>query len=279
MSADVRRRRGSRQLGVHVALATIVFVGLFPYLFMVFTSLKSNEQYYASAIAPPWPLHPENYVIAWDQVRPYLVTSIAIAVATILATVVLATVSAYVFARYRFVGRKVLFGLIALLMMIPGISSLIPLFVLMRDLRLLNTYVVLVIPHVVAGVVLGTLLIRTYIEQLPGELFEAAQMDGASGLRIFGQIMVPLVLPVIATVSIITVIAVWNDFFWPFLTVTDDSMRIVSTGLTFFQGRNATNWGPLFAGYVIASLPLLLLFTFLSKYFLAGVQGGMPGGK
>ena len=93
----------------------------------------------------------------------------------------------------------------------------------------------------------------------------------------YRSVMLPLSLPVLGTISLITVSEVWNDFFWPLLVISDNNLRTVSVGLQFFQGQNATDYGPLMAGYLIASFPLVLLFTFLSKYFLAGVQGGVPG--
>jgi ABC-type glycerol-3-phosphate transport system permease component len=258
-------------------LSVIVFVGLFPFLFMLVTSFKTNQQYYESWWLPTLPLHVENYARAWAQVEPYFVTSLIVASVSIVGSIGLCSVAAFVFARYRFLGRNLLFGLVAALLMVPGIASLIPTFVLMRDLGLLNTRIVLAIPHVVGGAVLGTLLMKTFVEQLPQELFDAARVDGAGGPRMFASITLPLSLPVIGTIALVTVIGVWNDFFWPLLTVTDNELRTVSAGLQFFQTQNATEYGPLFAGYAIASVPLLLLFVFLSKYFLAGLQGGLPG--
>jgi ABC-type glycerol-3-phosphate transport system permease component len=271
------RRRRSGQTTVILALSLIAFIGLFPFLFMLMTSFKTNQQYYGTFWRPTLPLHLENYSTAWQQIQPYFVTSLLVAAASIVGTLLLCTVAAFVFARYEFVGRKVLFAIVALLLMVPGISSLIPLFVLMRDLGILNTRLVLVLPHVAGGAVLGTLLMKTFVEQMPQELFDAARVDGASGPRMFWSIMMPLSLPVIGTISLVTVIGVWNDFFWPLLTIADNNLRTVSAGLQFFQTQNATEYGPLFAGYALASIPLLLLFLFMSKYFLAGLQGGLPG--
>ncbi len=270
-------RRRSGQTLVVLALSLIAFVGLFPFLFMLVTSFKTNQQYYATFWRPTLPLQLENYSTAWQQIQPYFVTSLLVAAAAIAGTLLLSTVAAFVFARYEFFGRKALFALVALLLMVPGISSLIPLFVLMRDLGILNTRLVLVIPHIAGGAVLGTLLMKTFVEQIPQALFDAARVDGASGPRMFWSIMLPLSLPVVGTISLVTVIGVWNDFFWPLLTIADNNLRTVSAGLQFFQTQNATEYGPLFAGYALASIPLLLLFLFMSKYFLAGLQGGLPG--
>lgn len=275
--APTRRRRPRRQYGVHAGLIVLVFASLAPYLFMLVTSFKSNEQYYENFWAPAFPLHWENYATAWHQVQPYLVASLVVAAASLLGIIAVSLVAAFVFARFRFPGRNALFVLIAALMMVPSIASLIPLFVMMRDMDMLNTYWVLIIPHIATGAVLGTILMRTFIAAIPQTIFDAAQIDGASTPRIFLSIMMPLSLPVIGTVALVTVQSVWNDFFWPLLTITDNALRTVSVGLLFFQGQSGTAYGPLFAGYLVASIPLLVLFVVFSKYFLAGIQGGVAG--
>jgi len=272
-----RRHTPASQWVAGILLSVLVFVGLFPFLFMFVASFKTNEQFYASYWSPSWPLHLNNYVDAWKQVQPYFITTIIVAVAAIVGTLVLSSMAGFVFARYFFPGRRFLFGMVAALLMVPSIASLIPLFVLMSDFDLLNTRIVLVLPQIAGNVVLATILIKTFTEGIPQEMFDAARVDGANGVRMFRSIMLPLSLPVLGTVALLTVINVWNDFFWPLLTVTQNDLRTVSVGLSFFQGQNVTSWGPLFAGYTLASIPLLLLFTFLSKYFLAGIQGGVPG--
>lgn len=272
-----RTRRRSRQWGVKGVLAVLVGMTMFPYLFMIITSAKDNLQIAEHYWAPVLPIHWENYATAWQQIQPYMISSVIVAAAAIVGIVILSLVAGFVLARYSFPGRRFFFVMIAALLMVPNICALIPLFVMMRDLKLLNTYAVLILPHIAGGCVLGTILMKTFIEGIPQELFDAARMDGAGGIRIFTSIMAPLSLPVIGTVALITVNGVWNDFFWPLLTITKDELRTVSVGLLFFQGQSGTDYGPMFAGYLLASLPLLLIFTFLSKYFLAGIQGGLPG--
>lgn len=276
-----RRRRKSRgirrQTGLHVSVILLILVGLAPYLFMLTTSFKNNQQFAESYWLPAFPLQWGNYATAWQQIAPYLAASLIVAAGSIVLIIAISLLSGFVLARYRFLGRNFLFMMIAALMMIPGIASLIPLFIMVRDMGLINTYAVLMIPHVAGGVVLGTILMKTFIEGIPQSLFDAAQIDGAGGVRLFRSIMLPLSLPVIGTVGLITINGVWNDFFWPLLTVTQNELRTASVGLLFFQSQSGVNYGPMFAGYLIASIPLLLLFTFLSKYFLAGVQGGLPG--
>lgn len=273
------RRRRRIDLMAGTVLAILTFVGLFPYLFMLFTSFKTNNQFYKSYWAPTLPLHFSNYGSAARQIAPYLLTSVIVAATATIGAVSLGALTAYVLSRYRFPGRLVFFALIAVLMMVPGIASLIPLFILMRSLGLLNSLPVLILPAITGGLILAVILIKTFIDQLPQEVFEAAQIDGATGPRMFFSLMLPLARPIIGTVALMNVIAVWSEYFWPELTVTTNSLRTIPVGLQFFQGQNVTSYGPMFAGFILASLPLLVLFVFLSKYFLAGLQGGIPGSQ
>lgn len=276
---SVRRpkSRGPRQIGLKAVLILFVTVSLGPYLFMVITSFKTNQQFADSFWQIAFPMQFSNYSVAWNQVAPYLWNSIFVSFVSMIAILVIASISGFVMARYRFAGRNLIFGAVLVLMMVPGLSTLIPLFILMKDLGFLNTYIALVVPYTAGGVILGTILIRNFVEGIPQTIFDAARVDGANGVRMYRSIMLPLSLPVLGTIALVTVSAVWNDFFWPLLVITDNNLRTVSVGLQFFEGQNATEWGPLMAGYLIASLPLVLLFTFLSKYFLTGVQGGIGG--
>lgn len=272
-----RMTRPRRQIGLKSVLIILAAVALAPYLFMVVTSVKTNQQFADSFWQISFPLHFENYAVAWNQVAPYLFNTAIVAVISIVLILVIASISGFVLARYRFGGKKFIYGAVLVLMMVPGLANLIPLFILMKDLGLLNTYIVLVVPYTAGGVVLGTILIRNFVEGIPQAIFDAARIDGASGARMYRSIMLPLSLPVLGTIALLTVSEVWNDFFWPLLVISDNNLRTVSVGLQFFQGQNMTDYGPLMAGYLIASLPLVVLFVFLSKYFLAGVQGGVPG--
>ncbi|NOL39705.1 carbohydrate ABC transporter permease [Kribbella sandramycini] len=246
---------------------------------MIITSGKTNQQFERSFWAPDLPFHLENYATAWNQIRPYLLNSVQVAVISIVITAVIASVSGFVLSRYRFPGRRLLYGLVLVLMAVPGITNLIPLFVMMRDFNLLNTYVVLVIPYATGGIVLGTILMRNFIDAIPQSIYDAARVDGAGAIRMYTHVTLPLSFPALGSISLITLTTVWNDFFWPLLVISDDRMRTVSVGLQYFQGQNAISYGPLMAGYLLASVPLVVVFVLLSKYFLAGVQGGLAGSQ
>ena len=258
-------------------LTFLVIVGLFPYVFMFSTSLKDNNQFFHNYWLPSPPFHWDNYITAWGQISVYMLNSLIIAGASIVGILILGSIMAFVFARYQFPGRDFLFLMIVSLLMVPSIASLVPLFVLMKDLNLLNTRLVLILPYIAGGVIFAVFLMRTFFQQVPDEIFDAARLDGASGTQLYLRVMLPLSGPIVASIAMVTLINIWNDYFWPLVTTSDDSLRTVSIGLAFFQGQNITLWGPLFAGYAIASLPLLIVFMFASRYFVTGLQAGSGG--
>ena len=271
----VNRRRKTEQTILIFSLGFLAFLGLFPYIFMVLTSFKNNQQFVDSYWGLPVPIHFENYAAAWEQTKNYFATTFIVVAATIAATLFLGLLSGFILSRFIFVGRQFLFTCVGLLLMVPWIAALIPLFVLSKDLKMLNTIWVLIVPMIAGNAVLSVILFKNYIDAVPQELFDCAVVFGATGPQIFRYVVVPLSFPVVGTISLLTMINVWNEYFWPLLTVTDDTLRTVSVGITFFQGQNETDYGGLMAGYTLASIPLLLLFTFLSKYLLAGIQGGL----
>jgi multiple sugar transport system permease protein len=245
---------------------------------MIVTSLKDNNQFRTSYWIPSLPFHFENYTAAWNQISVYIMNSLIIACSSLVGVLILSSIAAFVFARYNFLGRNFLFTMIAALLMVPSISSLVPLFILVRDMGLINTRLSLILPYIASGSIFATFLMRAFFQQVPNELFEAAHIDGAAGWQSYFYVMLPLSGPIIGTIILLTLTTVWNDYFWPLLTLTDDSLRTVTTGLAFLQGQNVTLWGPLFAGYVLASLPLVVVYFFASRYFIAGVGGVVGGG-
>lgn len=274
-AAPRRTKQKLHQASLISILTLLAFIGLFPYIFMVITSLKTNQQVVDSYWSLPFPAHFENYVAAWGQTKDYFFVTALVVFTSVIAVLFLGLLTGFIFSRYAFVGKNFLFTLVGLLLMVPSISALIPLFVLVKDLKMLNTIWVLIIPAIAGNCVLAVILFRNFVQSIPQELFEAAVVSGASGPQIFRYIVIPLTYPIIGTVSLLTMINIWNDYFWPLLTVTDDKLRTISIGISFFQGQNATDYGGLMAGYTLASLPLLILFAFLSKYFLAGISGGL----
>ncbi len=255
----------------------LVFFGIitfYPFVFLIVSSLKNNTQFYHEFWLPTWPLRFYNYSIAFSRIYRYILNSICYSSVTILGVAVLASVSGFVFARYQFPGKQPLFYAFISLMMVPGVLTLAPRFILVRNLGLLNHPLALILPWIAGGQVLSTWLMRTYFQSIPAELFEAARIDGASDLHVFRLVAVPLARPMLATIAISTLIGTWNDLIWPLVTISDRRWMPLAQGLVQFSSSFETEWGPLFAGYVIASLPLLVVFTFTARYFVAGLTSG-----
>jgi ABC-type glycerol-3-phosphate transport system permease component len=268
-------KRRFQQFSIISILSFLAFVAIFPYMIMVLTSLKNNQQVVDNYWGLPIPAHFENYKSAWNQTKGYFITTFTIVVAVVASVIFLGLMTGFIFARYKFFGRNFLFTMIGVLLMVPSIASLIPLFVLSKNLHLLNTIWVLIVPYIPANAILAVILFKNFMEAMPQELFDAAVVSGANGRQIFRYIAVPLSVPVVGSVLILTMLNVWNDYFWPLLTISNNSLRTISIGISFFQGQNATDYGSLMAGYTLASLPLILCFIFVSKYFLAGISGGL----
>jgi len=258
----------------HALLLALLFFTFYPFLFLLMTSLKDNDQFFHRFWSVPHPVRWENYREAWGAIQHYIFNSVLVSTASVVGVLGVASLSAYVFARHRFPGSTVLFYAILGLLMFPGVLTLISAFVWMKQLHLLNTRWALVLPYIAGGQVFAIFVLRSFLAALPEELFEAARLDGASELQIFLRLALPLSKSILGTLAIMNLISTWNDYVWPLIVLSDDSKKTLSIGLAFFQGAYNTTYGPLMAGYVIASLPLLALFLFTMRHFMRGLMSG-----
>lgn len=267
-------RRRVKDSSTHLILIFLAVLMLYPFVFMLMTSFKDTFQFYHSFWAPTSPLHWENYFAAWKEVKQYILNSIIVTSSSCVGILITSSIAAYVFARYKFPGSTFLFYAIFFLLMIPSILTLIPSFILVRDLGLLNTRWVLILPYIATGQAFAILVLRTFFISLPNSLFEAAKIDGATSFQIYYKIALPLSKPILATIAIKDALLIWNDFLWPLVTIQDDNLRVVTTGIYKFSGEYSTNYGPLFSGYTIVSIPMLILFIFSVRYFVRGFSAG-----
>jgi ABC-type glycerol-3-phosphate transport system permease component len=230
---------------------------------------------YRDAMSHLWRDATRGYTFSWQTLRPYLLNSIIVCVATVFGVVIVSSISAYVFSRYRFPGGKGLFLAVLSFMMIPGILTLVPSFLLVKKLGLLNSLWVLILPYVAGGQVVAIFLFKGFFDGLPNELFESARLDGAGHLRLYWHIVLPLSRQIIAVVAIINTLGAWNNFLWPFITNSDDNYHVIASGLyVMSQSTAAANYSAMYASYVLASIPLLVLFIYATRPFMAGVTGG-----
>ncbi len=278
MSITTVRKRSAaafrHDLPLQVGLLFFGVLTFFPLVIIVISSFKNNTQFYQSFWGPALPLNFVNYAIAFDRLYRPILNSIVYSSATIFFVAALSSITGFVFARYKFPGKQALFYLFISLMMVPGVLTLAPRFVLVRNLGILNQPLALIIPWTSTGLVLSTWLMRSYFESIPQALFDAAKVDGAADRQVFAQIALPLARPMLATVAITSLIATWNDLIWPLVTITSREWMPLAQGLVQFSSSFETEWGPLFAGYVIASIPLLIVFMFALRQFVSGLTAG-----
>jgi ABC-type glycerol-3-phosphate transport system permease component len=271
MTLVVRRARMS---SLHVLLWLLIALTFYPFLLMVITSFKDNPEFYQSFFWFSLPLHPANYAQAWTEISPYMLNSVIVTVLSTAGVVLVSALAAYAFARFAFPGKELLYYLIIALMMVPGVLTLIPSFVLVKNLGLPDTRWALILPYIAGGDVFAIFVLRAFFASLPEELFEAARIDGAGELGVFWRIGLPLTVPALGTIAILQVLACWNDYIWPLIVLFDEPLKTLTLGLVEFQGRHTTDWGPLMAGYTIASIPLVILFALTTRTFIKGLTSG-----
>ncbi|HZO88339.1 MAG TPA: carbohydrate ABC transporter permease [Chthonomonadaceae bacterium] len=283
--SSARRRR---ELALHLPLALLVALTFYPFLFLLQTSLKDNPQFFHDFWGLHPPFHWSNYADAWGAINHYIGNTLIVTISTVIGTVAVAALSAYTFARHRFPGREFLFYAILSLMMVPGVLTLISAFMWMKHFPLaggndlwgeggnglLNSHLALILPGIAGGQVFAIFILRSFMASLPEELFEAARIDGAGEWLLFSRIAVPLSRPILGTIAIMGTLSTWNDYVWPYIVLSDDARKTLSVGLAFFRGAYATTYGPLMAGYVLASLPLLVLFLLTMRTFISGLTSG-----
>lgn len=274
MPTPARQFRKRPQWAEHLALGVLAALCLLPFAILLVLSLKSTSQFEHERWTFSWPLHPENYKAAWSVINTYIFNSIIISSGAAVGVVVLSALAGFALARGRFRGRNGLFILIISGLMIPGVLYLVPKFVLFSNFGLLNTRWALWLAYWTEGQIFGIFLFRSYFESLPEGLLEAARVDGAGPFAQFLHIAFPMAKPIAGTLAVINVMFTWNDIIWQWLAISDDSQRTLAVGMFFFQEGHHHSWGPMFAGFVIASIPLILLFALASRWFIEGLTSG-----
>lgn len=253
-------------------LAALTF---YPLFFTLLTSFKDNEQFFANFWGLPNPIILDNYADAFTAIMPFAFNSLVIAVSSITTVLFTTSLSAYAFARLRFPCKEILYMTVLALLMIPGLLLLIPQFILVRDLGLMNSFAGISLGYIAGGQAFSIFVIRAFFDTLPGELFEAAEIDGCSEFKAYYRIALPLIKPVLGTIAIITLLGIWNDYLWPLIVTTDAARLPIALGLLRFIGTfTTTMYGPMFAGFIVASLPLIVLFFILMRSFLEGLTAG-----
>jgi raffinose/stachyose/melibiose transport system permease protein len=261
---------------IQLLLALNALIMIYPLFIMVASSFKTNAEIFASPLALPTQFSTSNIEKVWTQTNflRYLANSVGITAASVGLILLFSTLAAYALARYRF--RLSALVLIFFLsgMTVPLKLAIIPLFMQLDALGLVDNYLGLVLVYVAMGIPSAVFIMTGFLRTLPRELEESARMDGASEFRIMRSIMLPLARPALVIVAIQNAVPIWNDFFFPLVLITSDNLKTLPQGLTVFVGEFTTDWGVLFTGLTLAALPITLLYVVLSKQFISGITQG-----
>ncbi|WP_448073532.1 carbohydrate ABC transporter permease [Georgenia yuyongxinii] len=272
-------RRGRTILGYAGIAVSFLAVAL-PLYFIVITSLKTHPDIYSNPITW-WPtvFAAENYGYVLSEVRfdRYLRNSVIITAVLTVVQVVLGVLCAYAFAFLRFPGRNLLFLLVLASLMVPNQITIISNYALVAGWGWRNTFQGIIVP--LAGVAFGAFLMRNHFLSLPKEILEAAEIDGTGFLRTLFRVVLPLSWPTLVAFILITVVTEWNQYLWPFLISDTDAVAPLPIGLTQLQDNEGlTNWGPVMAGTVLTTLPMLIVFLLLQKHMIKGLTAGAVKG-
>jgi multiple sugar transport system permease protein len=251
-----------------------------PFIWMVSTSFKPSAEVFKF---PPTLLsgnpQPGNYGRIFTTI-PFgraLLNSAIVATSVTLLQLVVCSMAAYAFACLRFRGREVLFLIYLGALMVPSQVTVIPNFILIRNLGWIDTYQGLILPYAFSS--FGTFLLRQYMKTIPSELVEAARIDGASHAQIYAGVVLPLSLPALGALAIFTFVAQWNNFLWPLITTSKPNMQVTTVALASLQGQFNTDWPLLMTGSVLAIVPMLVVFALGNRSFISGITSGSFGGR
>ncbi|GAB3226662.1 carbohydrate ABC transporter permease [Glycomyces halotolerans] len=280
MSVNTVRSNMLRNTGFYIAaFLTLAFVAT-PIMFALLGGFKDNAQLRENSLGLPNPWNVENYtdVLAADTFWRQLFNSVGIALVTTFLVVGAAAMVAFVFARYAFRGREALFMLFAVGMMFPFPVAVLPLFIILRTMGLLNNPLGVILPQAAFGLPLTIIILRSFFRAIPGEIEEAAVIDGASPWRFFLTILLPMARPVLATVSVLALVASWNNYLLPLVVLTDTNLWTLPIGVTQFSGQYASDTARVLAFVMLAMLPALIFYAFAERHLISGLTAGSTKG-
>ena len=269
-----------RNTGFYIAaFVTTIFVAT-PLLFALLGGFKDNQQLRENALGLPNPWNSENYtdVLASDTFWMQLWNSVLIALVTTFIVVGAAAMVAFVFARYAFRGREVLFMLFATGLMFPFAVAVLPLFIILRTMGLLDSPLGVILPQAAFGLPLTIVILRSFFRAIPGEIEEAAVIDGAGPWRFFLTILLPMARPALATVSVLALVGSWNSFLLPLVVLQDASLWTLPIGVTQFEGQYSSDTARVLAFVMLAMLPALLFYGFAERHLISGLTAGSTKG-
>lgn len=267
------RRRVSTRWWLYVLLILGVGITLVPFAWMLLGSFKTQHELLQRPLTW-WPQQAtlQNYITWFEDlgIGQFYINSIIVSVFTVLGNLVFCSMIGYALAKMHFAGKGLLFALVMVTLMVPGVVTFVPLFVLVSHLGLANSYPALILPFLVSPI--GVFLMRQFMMEIPDSLSEAAEVDGASELTTFARVVMPLCGPPLATLAILTFLSSWNNFLWPLVAAQSEDMYTLPVALSLYStGQFAMDYGLLLAGSVLVITPIMLLFIALQRFFVQGI--------
>lgn len=270
-----------RRLSIHALLIIGAVIWLYPFVWMLATSLKSNSEYYSDPIGlVPRSFEWSNYARAWEvgNFSRYFLNSVIVSTSVTLIVLVVSCLTGYVLGRYSFPGRKVVLVVVVAAIFVPTGYTIIPVFHLIAAMNLTNTLAGVILAQAGGTPSLFILLFTAFFAEMPKSLQDAAEIDGAGFFRIFASIFLPLATPIIASVGILRFLWSWNDFFIPLIfTLQKPELRTVAVGMFSFVGENTTDVTGMVAAAAMALVPLILVFLFFQRHFIDAMAGAVKG--
>lgn len=260
----------------YLFLIVFGFITFFPVIWMFYTSLKSNQEVMMDTFSLPTRLHFENYIKAWKtaKIDVYFLNSVIVSVAAVILTTLVAAPAAFILSKFKFRVRGFIYSIFIVGMLIPMQTVLVPLFLQMKTLGLLDKLSSMILSYTAFSLPMSIFILESFIRSLPDSIIEAAVLDGASMKRIFAQIVFPLSSPAIATVSILNFLTNWKEFSLALIFISKDSKKTLPLGLYNFIGAYSTDYSQLMAAMVIASLPLMIIYLILQDQIINGMTDG-----
>jgi raffinose/stachyose/melibiose transport system permease protein len=273
------QKPGKSMLGrvvLYMVLALLSLTALYPLIWMGYTSLKTNTQISMDPLALPAELHFENYAAAWRTARigQYFFNSVFVCAVSIVLTILISSLAASVLAKFRFRGRDAIYTSFIFGMLIPLQSLLVPLFILMRGLGLLDSLWSLILAYTAFGLPISVFVLENFIAALPDAILEAALIDSCPVHKVFSSIILPMSRPAVATVIIINFLNNWKDFSFSLVFISQEAKKTLPLGLYNFLGAETSNYSGLTAALVIASVPTIILYLFMQEQVISGVTTG-----
>jgi|TARA_B100001057_G_scaffold180996_1_gene181720 raffinose/stachyose/melibiose transport system permease protein len=261
---------------IQIFLATAAIVMLYPIFMMVLSGFKTTPEIFMSPFSMPKKFNIENFQVIWEKtnVPRYFLNSIIVTVSSIALLLITGTMAAYAISRYKFRGALMVSLFFLSGLMLPLRLAIIPLFIQLKYLGLIDSLLGLIFIYTAMSLPATVFILTGFLRSLPKELEDSARMDGASELRIMLDIMVPLVSPALVIAGIYSAVPIWNDFFFPLIFIQSPEWKTLAQGLTTFFGEYSINYGVLYAGLSLASLPMILIFIIQSRRFIAGMTAG-----